>query len=60
VYLSNGQQGDYYGWKIQGNTLTIYSLLVVNMPDEMMAYEIDKPILVMEKENADAKSQQQL
>ncbi|MDR1417126.1 MAG: hypothetical protein LBJ57_06890, partial [Prevotellaceae bacterium] len=22
VYLSNGQQGDYYGWKIQGNTLT--------------------------------------
>lgn len=49
IYLSNGQQGDFYGWKIQGNTLTIYSLLTVNMPDEMMMYELGNPILVLEK-----------
>ncbi|MDR1023926.1 MAG: hypothetical protein LBL94_11770 [Prevotellaceae bacterium] len=52
VYLSNGQQGDYYGWKVQDGTLTIYSLAVANMSDGMMEYEINRPVLVMEK-NAD-------
>jgi hypothetical protein len=49
VYISDGQQGDFYGWNMQGSTLTIYSLLVVNAPDEIMTYRLDKPILVLEK-----------
>jgi hypothetical protein len=49
IYLSNDQHGDFYGWRIQDNTLTIYSLLPVSMPDEMTEYTFDKPILVMEK-----------
>ena len=49
IYLSNNQQGDFYGWKMQDSTLTIYSLLPVSMPDEMTEYKFDKPVLVLEK-----------
>jgi hypothetical protein len=49
IYLSNNQHGDFYGWRMQDSTLTIYSLLPVSMPDEMMEYKFDKPVLVLEK-----------
>jgi hypothetical protein len=49
IYLSNNQHGDFYGWRMQDSTLTIYSLLPVSMPDEMTEYKFDKPVLVLEK-----------
>ncbi|MDR2813251.1 MAG: hypothetical protein LBB79_01130 [Prevotellaceae bacterium] len=52
IYLSNERYGDFYGWKIQDSTLTIYSLLPVSMPDEITEYKLDKPIWVMEKMTA--------
>lgn len=54
IYLSNEQNGDYYGWQMQDSTLTIYSLLSVSMPDEITEYKLDKPILVMKKNMRDA------
>lgn len=49
IYLSNNRHGDFYGWKIQGRTLTIYSLRPVSMPDEITEYTFGKPVLVLEK-----------
>lgn len=49
LYLSNGRQGEYYGWRKSGDTLTIYRLSEVHEQDEMTSYKFDKPLLVMKR-----------